>query len=106
MKRIAMFMCVVLAIGWISDAGIVTLKYDNGIQIKGIPVRAGYETEITYAGVTTSLCDGSQNLQYKLFNSAFIYVNHQWVRCTRLGNGWLFKFNQQESNNASGLPNR
>lgn len=99
-----MLMCMVIALGWISDAGLVTLKYDSGIQIKGIPVIPLYKTEVTYAGVTTSLSYGNQTLQYKLFKSAGILVNGKWEKCTRLGNGWLFKY--EENVNASRLSNR
>lgn len=105
MKRIAMLMCMVIALGWISDAGMVTLKYDNGAQIKGIPVIAGYSVTLTYNGVTTSLAGGNQKLQYKLFKNAGIFVDGNWVNCTRLGNGWLFQFKEIKSN-ASRLPNR
>jgi hypothetical protein len=105
MKRIAMLLCLVMALGWISDTGLVSLKYDNGSQIKGLPVPTGYTVTLTYNNVTTSLTCSNQNLQYKIFGNAGILVDGKWVTCTRLGNGWLFKFKESKAN-VSGLSNR
>lgn len=103
MKRIAMLMCMVIALGWISDAGLLSLKIGES-SVKGIPTQVGYAYTITYDKWVTKFSPMSIPLQIKLGWKPVVLVNGALAPVTRLGNGWLFNF--KEIPNASRLPNR
>lgn len=106
MKRIAMLLCMVIALGWISDTGYLSIRYDNGVGINGVPMVSGYSAIINYNGTTTTVASISPKLQWQVFRSVSVYVNGKFVQATPLGNGWLFKFNEKENTNAGRLSNR
>lgn len=85
MKRIAMVLCLIFALGWISDTGMLTLRLDNGWQVKGIPMLSGYTATIYFKDTITSV--------YQTSNGLFL-INSLWTKKTRLGNGWLFEFKE------------
>ena len=106
MKRIAMMLCLILALGWISNAGMLSIRYDNGVGVKGIPLKSGYETTFNYNGVTMSVAGTVVPLS-TWFNrtDALVFVNGKWIHATPLGNGWLFQFKEIKSD-AGRLSNR
>ena len=93
MKKIAMLLCMVIALGWISDTGLLSLKIGNS-QVVGIPTQAGYSYTITYDKWVTKFSPMSIPVQIKLGWKPTALVNGAVVPVTRLGNGWLFKFNE------------
>ena len=106
MKRIAMMLCLILALGWISNDGMLSIRYDNGIGVKGVPLKPGMEAVIDCNGVTMSVAGTVVPLS-TWFNrtDALVFVNGKWIHATPLGNGWLFQFKEIKSD-VSRLPNR
>jgi hypothetical protein len=95
MRKIALLLCIVLSLGWLSDAGLLTIKFNDGSQVKGIPVRYGYDVSFVYGGRATTFNPFFFPEKQKTFYGAVIfYSNGKPVRATRLGNGWLFSFNE------------
>jgi hypothetical protein len=105
MKRVAMVLCLVLAFGWISNTGILSIRYDNGSSISGIPIWTGHDVTFSYLGTKTTIACQNPALQWSLFHFANVYVNGKFVPATPLGNGFLFKFKAVGGGNVSGLPN-
>lgn len=105
MKKVAMLMCFVLALGWISNTGYLSIRYDNGVGLRGIPMKSGYSVIFDYNGVKTSVASINPKTQWDVFHSVSIYVNGKFVLATPLGNGFLFQFKEIKSN-VGGLPNR
>ena len=95
MKRIAMMLCLILALGWISNAGMLSIRYDNGVGVKGIPLKPGYVAVFDFNGVKTSVSRTVVPLS-TWFNrtDALVLVNGHWIQATPLGNGWLFQFKE------------
>jgi hypothetical protein len=96
MKRIAMLLCLVIALGWISDTGLLSLKIGDS-QVVGIPTQNGYAYTITYNGWETRFIPTSPMSQWRMWglDSVGVFVNGEFVHATRLGNGWLFQFKEQ-----------
>jgi hypothetical protein len=105
MKRIAMLLCLVIALGWISDTGLLTLKIGDS-QIVGIPTQVGYSYTVAYDKWVTKFTPTAIALQMKLGWKPMVLVNGKMTYPTRLGNGWLFNFTEKETINAGGLSNR
>jgi hypothetical protein len=95
MRKIALLLCVVIALGWLSDMGVLTLKYENGYQLIGIPTDTRYLTTVLFNDTKTTFTTSSPTLQAKVFGSVLFLVNGELVPATRLGNGWLFKFTER-----------
>jgi hypothetical protein len=95
MRRIAMLMCLVLALGWISDRGLLSLKIGDH-QIVGFPVQVGYGYTFRGWGYQTNFVPLNMAGQEYLFGTGKVgvLVNGEWHLATRLGNGWLFKFQE------------
>ena len=103
MKRIAMLLCIVIALGWISDTGMLSLKIGDEC-VKGIPTSVGYSYTITYNKWVTKYTPLGIPGAIKLGWKPLVLVNGELLPVTRLGNGWLFKF--KEITDVSRLPNR
>jgi hypothetical protein len=94
--RVAMILCLILALGWISDMGLLSLKIGEN-QIVGIPTQNGYVYTITYDKWVTKFIPAHPMMQWKLWglDAVGVIVNGEFVHATRLGNGWLFQFKEQ-----------
>jgi hypothetical protein len=91
MRRLALVLCLVFALGWISDTGKLSLKIGDS-QMVGFPVQVGYGYTFRWNGYETNFVPLNMEGQKKLFGAVGVLVNHEWHLATRLGNGWLFEF--------------
>lgn len=93
MRRVALLLCLVLALGWISDTGLLSLKIGDN-QLVGFPVQIGYGYTFRTEGYVVNFVPLNMTMQKKLFGSTWVFVNHEFCLATRLGRGWLFKFDE------------
>jgi hypothetical protein len=96
MRKVALLLCAVMALGWLSDSGQLTLTF-GGWQAKNIPVKTGYILEAYCNGYKVSFTGADPNKQNLYWGKVGFLVNNKIVKATRLGNGWLFKYDEQLS---------
>lgn len=94
-NRIAMILCLVLALGWISDTGLLTLKIGRE-QVIGIPTRVGYSYTLKWGHWITTFTPMPIVEAITLGWEPLLLVNGSLVPLTRLGKGWLFQFKELE----------
>jgi len=94
-KQGLMFVCILLAIGWLSDAGILTFRV-GAQQTTGIPYWSGHVVTAYHNGYATTFSCTDPVLQQEVFGDVLFAVNGQATIATRLGNGWLFSFQEKK----------
>lgn len=95
MRKIALLLCIIIALGWVSDAGLLSLKIGD-TNIKGIPTEVGYRYTIYFDKWATTYLPLGIAAAIDLGWKPLVLINGKILPVTRLGNGWLFKFKEVE----------